>query len=104
MAQPSDEDAPTLPRDLRFLKGLVTVLTAVMIFGVITIIALLVIRLNSPAPPVLVHPELFDLPAGVQTVGYSVLGNRVVIITDDGVIRVFDASDRALLQEMPLAQ
>ena len=38
-----------LPPGLRFLRQLVTVLTVVMIVGVVLIAALLVIRLNQPA-------------------------------------------------------
>jgi hypothetical protein len=34
---PEEDEAAALPRDLRFLKTLVTVLTVVMIAGVITI-------------------------------------------------------------------
>ncbi len=102
MAEPPEDETGELPRDLRFLKGLVTVLTAVMIAGVITIVALLVIRLNAGATPILVHPELFALPPGVQTLGYNLVGDSVVIVTDDGMIRVFDAASRELIQEMPI--
>lgn len=79
-----------------------TVLTAVMILGVITIVALLVIRLNGAAPPALVQPEAFELPAGTQMLGYSLAGDSVVIVTDDGMIRVFDAGTNALVQEIPV--
>jgi len=91
-----------LPRDLRFLKTLVTVLTATMILGLITIVVLLVIRLNGDPRPILVHPELFDLPPNAETLGYNLVGDSVVIITDDGMIRVFDAQSLDLVQEMPL--
>ncbi|MDG4647450.1 DUF6476 family protein [Roseibacterium sp. SDUM158017] len=91
-----------LPRDLRFLKALVTVLTVVMIGGVITIVALLVIRLNAPAPQVVVDPGMFAMPAGVATLGISVVRGHTVITGDDGVIRVYDSESRALLQEIDL--
>ena len=102
MAEPPRDETVELPRDLRFLKGLVTVLTAVMILGVITIVTLLVIRLNGDARPVLVHPEVFPLPAGVETLGYNLFGDSVIIVTDDGMIRVFDAPSQDLLQEIPI--
>ena len=73
-----------------------------MIVGVITIVLLLVIRLNGDARPILVHPELFALPDGVETLGYNLVGESVVIVSDDGMIRVFDATSRALVQEMPI--
>ena len=100
--EPPEDETVELPRELRFLKTLVTVLTAVMILGLITIVVLLVIRLNGDARPILVHPELFALPAGAETLGYNLVGNSVVILTDDGMIRVFDATSRALLQELPI--
>ncbi|MEM9319019.1 MAG: DUF6476 family protein [Pseudomonadota bacterium] len=103
MADTSDDTSDqALPRDLRFLKTLVTVLTAVMILGVIAIVALLVIRLNATPRPILVHPERFDLPSGAATLSYSLADDAVVIVTDDGVIRVFDIESGDLVQEMPV--
>lgn len=96
-------DGP-LPPNLAFLRRLVTVLTAVMILGVITIVALLVIRLSDTPQPILVHPEVFAIPEGVNTLSYSLHDGLVIIVGDDGVIRVFDASNRALTQEFILPQ
>ncbi len=100
---PKDGDGTDLPRDLRFLKGLVTVLTAVMIGGVIAIVTLLVIRLNADPPaPVMVDPGMFTLPQGVAATGISIVRGRTVIVGDDGVIRVYDSDNRALLEEFDL--
>ncbi len=79
-----------------------TVLTVTMIAGVLTIIVLLVIRLNAETAPILVHPERYDVPAGVETLGYSVVGDRAVLVGDDRVIRVFDAESGALLDSYSL--
>jgi hypothetical protein len=98
---PKEDEAAALPRDLRFLRTLVTVLTVVMIAGVITITALLVIRLNG-APPVTIAPGDFEIPDGVGVVGLSVIDGRTVLVGDDGVIRVYDSESRALLQEFAL--
>ena len=57
-----------LPPGLRFLRQLVTVLTVVMIVGVVLIAALLVIRLNQPA---LAIPDQITLPAGTVVVSYT---------------------------------
>lgn len=97
-----ETDETALPPDLRFLKGLVTVLTAIMILGVLAIVALLVIRLNADTQALLVHPELFALPEGAATLSYSLVGDSVVIVTDDEMIRVFDAINHELVQEMPV--
>lgn len=91
-----------LPRDLRFLKTLVTVLTATMILGVITITTLLVIRLNDRAAPIRLDPGAFVLPDGVGLMGISVVEGVAVIVGDDGVIRLFDSETRAPLREIPI--
>lgn len=96
---PTEDEGGTLPANLRFLKTLVTVLTAVMILGVIAIVALLVIRLNADPAPILIAPGDFALPPGVGVVGLSVIDGQSVIVGDDGVIRVYDGESRALLQE-----
>jgi uncharacterized membrane protein len=92
---PEDEDGAALPRDLRFLKVLVTVLTVAMIGGVITI------RLNAGGA-VVVDPGQFTVPAGVNVVGFSVVEGRTVIVGDDGVIRVYDSASREILREIDL--
>lgn len=98
-----EEDGP-LPPNLRFLRMLVTVLTAVMILGVITIVALLVIRLGDHGQPILVHPEVFDIPEGVNTLGYSVVDGYTVIVGDDQVIRVFASDTRELVNQLDLSE
>lgn len=97
-----EEDGP-LPPNLRFLRVLVTVLTAVMILGVITIVALLVIRLGDNGQPILVHPEVFDIPEGVNTLGYSVVDGYTVIVGDDQIIRVFASDTRELVDQLDLS-
>jgi hypothetical protein len=97
---PKDENGTAgLPRDLRFLKGLVTVLTVVMIGGVIAIVTLLVIRLNAGTAPVLVDPGMFAVPEGVGVVGIAVVDGRTVIVGDDGTIRVHDSESREIVGE-----
>ncbi len=79
-------------------------LTTVMILGVITIVALLVIRLSDNSPTGLVHPDVFAIPDGVNTVSYALYDGLVIIIGDDGVIRVFEASTQELIEEIRLPQ
>ncbi|GAB5448235.1 DUF6476 family protein [Gymnodinialimonas sp.] len=104
MADDIPEGDGPLPPNLRFLRVLVTVLTGVMILGVLTVILLLVIRLNDVRGPVLVHPDVFEIPPGVGTVGYSVINGYTVIIGDDGIIRVFASDTQDLVEEMMLPQ
>lgn len=103
MADEFPEGDGPLPPNLRFLRVLVTVLTAVMILGVLTVVLLLVIRLNDFSRPILVHPDVFTIPAEVGTVGYSVINGYTVIIGDDGVIRVFSSDTRELVDELILS-
>jgi len=91
-----------LPPSLTLLRRLVTLLTAVMVVGVLTIVGLLVIRLTTDTAPVLVTPEAYSLPTGVAPVGYSVVDGQAVIIGDDGVIRVFDATTGTPIREITL--
>ena len=102
----TDADGPgALPRDLRFLKTLVTVLTVAMIAGVITITTLLVIRLNAgDGATVLVDPGMFAVPEGVGVVGIAVVEGRTVIVGDDARVRVYDSESRALVQEFELSR
>ena len=76
-----------LPPGLRFLRQLVTVLTVVMIVGVVIIAALLVIRLNQPA---LAIPDQITLPAGTVAVSYTQTNEWFAVVTDENKILIFD--------------
>ena len=58
-----------------------------MILGVLAIVALLVIRLQSPAPGV---PSL-ALPEGVAVQSVSRGADWFAVVTEDGRVLVFDA-------------
>jgi len=103
MPPDGDEDG-ALPANLRFLKTLVTMLTAVMILGVITIVVLLVIRLNAEPARVVIDPGAYALPEGVGAVGISVIEGRTVIVGDDGVIRVYNGPGGTSVQEFRIGQ
>ena len=86
-----------LPPDLRFLKTLVTVLTATMIFGLLAMVAIFVIRLRPAIAPVLPMPDEIALPAGVTAVSVSYGPGFFAVVTDDRRILIF-GSDGALRQ------
>lgn len=96
--------AGALPPDLRLLKHLVTGLTAVLVIGLITIIALLVIRLPAALEPPLPLPETILLPQGARP--YAVTQGRswVAVITDDDRILIYDPRSGALMQETRIAR
>ena len=59
-----------------------TGLTLVMIVGVITIVVLLVIRLNRPPPP-LALPDAIALPSGAEAGAVTVGRGFVLVLTSD---------------------
>ena len=85
-----------LPPGLRFLRQLVTVLTVVMIVGVVLIAALLVIRLNHPA---LAIPDQITLPAGTIALSYTQTQDWFAVVTDENKILIFDLNGQ-LTQEV----
>ncbi|MFQ6548755.1 DUF6476 family protein [Aestuariibius sp. 2305UL40-4] len=88
------------PPNLRFLRRLVTTLTVVMIGGVITIVTLLVIRLTE-APAALALPDTLTLPDGTTPTAVTLTGNRLLVVTDDDRLLVYD-TDGALRQTVVL--
>ena len=96
-----DPDNPPPPPELRFLKLLVTVLTGVMIVGLVTIVALLVIRLGLSSAPVL--PELPDgivLPAGVTMQALTIARDWVVVVSESGEVLLYDRRSGDLRQRV----
>ncbi len=92
--------APAEPANLRWLRRLVTTLTAVLILGVIAIVALLVIRLNAAAPgPTLALPAEIALPDGETATALTRGTGWIAVVTrDEGGaerIRVLDAATYA---------
>ena len=85
-----------LPPGLRFLRQLVTVLTVVMIVGVVIIAALLVIRLNQPT---LAIPDQIILPAGTVAISYTQTQDWFAVMTDENKILIFDLNGQ-LTQEV----
>lgn len=95
----SPDPAPE-PANLRFLRGLVTVLTGVMIVGLVTLIVLFVMRF--PAPPAAVPlPGTLELPAGTEAVGLTYTPDRILVVTRDDRVLVLDRGGR-LVQTLTL--
>jgi len=77
-------------RNLRFLRRLVTVLTVIMIVGVLTVAVLLVIRLGER--PTLSLPDEIALPAGVTAIAVTRTANGLVVLTGDDRVLQYDGS------------
>ena len=77
---------------------MVTVLTAVMIGGLLTIVALLVIRLGGASSPAL--PDTIVLPEGVQATAFTRGADWYAIVSQDDEILIFNTSDNSLRQRI----
>ena len=104
------EQAPApegLPPSLRFLKGLVIVLTLTMIIGVITVVAVIVTRMpqsfgESPGQTGLPSlPAAITLPEGATPQAITFGQGWTAIVTQDARILIY-SGDGHLQQEVPL--
>ena len=87
-------------RNLRFLRRLVTALTATMILGVLAIVVLLVIRLQAPGGPYL--PPSIVLPEGVTATAYTQGTGWIAVVTDSQEILIFETDGHTLRQRIPV--
>jgi hypothetical protein len=101
-------DEPPEPKRLRQLRWLVSALMLTLIAGVITITALLVIRLGpwGIAPPL---PEMVTVPEGERVEAVTMGRDWIALVTRDGAglerIRLLDRStgvERASIPVEPL--
>ena len=99
MTDPLD-DAPE-PANLRFLRRLVTVLTAVMIGGLVLIVALLVIRFSTQRQVV---PDTISLPGGITAEAFTMTPDWYAVVTDQGRrILIFNRADGKMIQTIDVA-
>jgi len=92
----------SLPPDLRFLKILVTTLAGVMILGLVTIVALLVIRLTAtPEPAPLALPATITLPEGSRAQAVTLAPDAVIVLSETEIL-FFDRTTGALERRYPL--
>ncbi len=80
-----------------FLRRLVTVLTATMIFGLLVVIGLLVIRFWSTEP---VLPDVITLPDGEKVQAFTQGTTWYAVVTEDNEILIFDRMTGALRQTL----
>lgn len=88
------------PANLRFLRRLVTVLTATMILGVLVIVALLVIRLQQHHP--LPLPEQISLPTGAAALAITEGHDWFGVVTSDQHFLIFDKVTGQLWDSIPI--
>lgn len=95
---PSEEDRITLDPTVRFLKILVTTLTVTMIVGLITVVAVFVIRFPGKDDRDLKIPPTVTLPAGEHPSAVTQGKGWIAIVTQSGKIFVYDGDTGALRQ------
>ena len=88
---------PDLPH-LRFLKWLVTILTITMIGGVLTIVALLVMRFGEMGSVDV--PDEIVLPDGATATAFTRGASWLAIVTEDDEILIYDRATGNLRQRI----
>jgi hypothetical protein len=101
MASPDPEHDLPEPANLRFLRLLVTVLTAVMIAGIIGILGLIWHRYSNARAPL---PEVITLPDGAQATAYTQGSDWYAVVTSDDRILIFDRGSGRLRQTLRIEQ
>ena len=85
-----DEQTPNgdfqLPRNLRFLQRLVTLLTVSMIGGILIIAALLAFKLRSES---INFPQTLILPDGTKPIAFTQTKDWYSVITDADQILIY---------------
>ena len=91
---------PVEPANLKFLRLLVTTLTAIMIVGVLVVIALLVTRLRDTGPSL---PAEITLPDGARATAFTQGQGWYAVVTEDNRLLVFNRTSGALVQEVAIS-
>lgn len=98
------EDLPPEPENLRFLRRLVTALTATMIVGIAAIVVLFLIRFTgeTPAQTAPVLPDRITLPDGERATAVTVGTGWFAVVTESQKILIFDAESGSLRQRIQI--
>jgi len=97
---PLRETPEPTPPELRFLKLLVTTLAGVMIVGLVTIIAVLVIRLTT-APAPLALPDSITLPEGARPQAVTLAPGFVIVVSETEIL-FYNRANGQLERRYPL--
>ena len=92
------QNAPVDAGTVKYLRILVTVLTATMIIGFLVIVVLFVIRFSDAFGPEL--PDTITLPDGTAATAFTKGHDWYAVVTDDNRILIFDLDTGALKQTL----
>lgn len=90
-----DPEKPFDPAMVKYLRRLVTLLTATMIIGFIVLVAVIVIRFRTSGPDL---PEIINLPEGAGATAYTQGKDWFAIVTEDDRILIYDRNSGDLRQ------
>ena len=91
---------PVDPATVKYLRLLVTILTATMILGFLVIVVLFVIRFSDAFGPEL--PKAIALPDGTKASAFTQGGDWYAVVTTDNQILIFDRDSGKLRQTIIL--
>jgi len=91
---------PVDPGLVKYLRLLVTILTATMVLGFIVIVVLFVTRFSAAFDPDL--PDRITLPDGTEPVAFTRGGDWYAVVTADDVILIFDTDSGQLRQRIEI--
>jgi len=92
----SPHPSPVDPGTVKYLRWLVTILTATMVLGFIVIVVLFVIRFSDAFGPEL--PDEITLPDGTAPLAYTQGSDWYAIVTEDDQILIFNRETQELRQ------
>ncbi|PWE33277.1 hypothetical protein DDZ14_05680 [Maritimibacter sp. 55A14] len=90
-----------MPRGLKLLKGLVIALMVTMIAGLVTLVALIVIRFPVAQAPAQL-PEAITLPDGARAAAFTQGRDWYAVVTEADEILVFDRETGEIRQRIRL--
>ncbi|MBM7069202.1 DUF6476 family protein [Actibacterium sp. 188UL27-1] len=93
------DDGPT-PGTLRFLKVLVTGLTAIMALGMVTLVVLFITRF--PGVQSVPLPDTITLPDGATATAFTTGPDWYAVVTAQNQILIFDRQTGAMRQEITI--
>lgn len=99
MTLPSDPEPQETPQ-LKLLRRMVMILTAVMIGGVLLTFAVIVIRLSDRTPAL---PDQITLPGGAVPLALTIGDTWYAVVTDGDQILIYDRFTGALRQTVDIA-
>ena len=96
---PSGDPGPIDASMIKYLRRLVTVLSATMIIGFIVLIALFVTRFSGAQPANLQEvPASITLPNGMTATAFTQGSDWIAVVTAEDRILIYDRANGALRQ------